>query len=154
MTRTEAARKAAYARAAALSPERRSEIARLGGLALVERYGRIGLAKRAAKWRRHNPSCLTRQVMSWLDEMGQSYELERCIDGWFADITLKGCKRLIEVDGHIWHSNNQVHGEDREGRDALKLATWRRSGRRVLVLSETEISDGTGRQKLAEFLAS
>lgn len=154
MTRTEAARKAAYARAAALTPERRSEIARLGGLALVEKHGKVGLAKRAAKWRRHNPSRPTRTVMSWLDEMGAEYQLERIVDGWFADITLKGCRRIIEVNGHVWHSNNGLHGEDREGRDRAKLETWVAHGRRVLVLTEGEIADGTGWERIVEFLAS
>lgn len=174
MTRTEAARKAAYARAAALTPERRSEIARMGalaknkrhpielmsrkgGLAMVERLGRIGLAEKCAKWRRKNPSALVRIVIGWLDELGlaqgRDYELDREVDQWFGDIVLKGKKRIIEVNGKAWHRENW-HGElaERAERDQAKLEAWVNGRRRVLVLDESEIRNGSGKARLRAFV--
>ncbi|MCL5265148.1 MAG: hypothetical protein M1343_08165 [Chloroflexi bacterium] len=173
MFTSQTAKVAANRRSEILTPEQRSDIARLGavaknakhpiglmsrkgGLATLSKLGRDGLANRIAKWRRRNPSNLERIVAAWLDEIGAKYEREAQIRDWYADFAVS-ChgkrRRLIEANGHAWHNDNW-HGEadKRAERDRAKIEAWTAAGWAVLVLQEKEIKDGTAKGKLIQFV--
>ncbi|MDA8188060.1 MAG: hypothetical protein M0T85_07970 [Dehalococcoidales bacterium] len=163
---SETAKKAAQARLANLSAEQRREIARkgaiaknakypiaemsrLGGLAILEKLGRDGLADKVANWRKEHPSSLEVIVANWLDDLGCEYQREIRLHSWYADFYLPKYNLIIEVNGHAWHNENW-HGENeiRVKRDIDKLKAWTEAKYRVLVLAEAEIKNGSAFEKL------
>lgn len=127
------------------------ESGRRGYQALVKSKGKDYAVQFLTKWRLEHPSNLEKIVAGWLDETGICYQREVEIGGWHVDFLI-GDSQVIECDGELWHTNNSVHGEDREGRDADKDTWLRQHGYRLLRLPEQDILIGSGKSELLAFL--
>lgn len=136
------------AASARVTREGRQKAGRASFDALVRKCGSKEAAmERLAQYRREHPSCLERTVMAWLDANGIPYEHEVCVAGWWCDFVVGNT--VIEVDGEAWHTNTELHGEDRKGRDALKDMALAANGKQVVRLSEADVKSGAFEQQLS-----
>lgn len=165
--RREACRRGGLARAAQFTsesqraarekvrPESLRANGRKGWLATASKYGADVAAKQLAAWRREHPTKPEQIVIGWLDGLGIAYQREDPITAsngtFYVDFRLAD-GRAIEVDGAIWHRNDPLHGDDREGRDRAKNAALRESGIDTLRLSEADVNKGTARGTLETWI--
>lgn len=118
------------------SYESLAQAGRKGYEALVMRHGVEIVQQNAAKWRQAHPNRHERQVMEWLEDHGIEYRRDAMVAGVrYCDFVLSNRRIIIEVDGPIWHTNNALHGEDREGRDQRQDALLTDAGWRVIRIS-------------------
>ena len=120
-----------------------------GFLATAAKYGRDFAVRMAAAWRRsRQPTDLESQVEAWLDEFQMHHERDAPVGGYFADFLLCDLDLIVEVDGHVWHTNHQLHGQDRVTHDKRKDKALRRQGYTVLRLPESAIRNGSAKDAL------
>jgi len=119
---------------------------------MVRRYGRAHALDHLAKYRREHPSDIERRVMDWLDQHSIAYQREVNVAGVWVDFLIDDGTTVIECDGKIWHENDPLHGEDREGRDTLHEMALTANGYRLIRLSETAIRDGSAFTQLEQQL--
>jgi len=101
---------------------------RKGGQAILERRGHEYLGQLSARYRRKHPSKPEGILMSWLIEWKEPFAREvQVAPGVFADFLLP-LDVIIEVDDERWHTNDPLHGDDREGRDAERERLMRARG--------------------------
>ena len=132
-----------------VSSESCSANGKKGFLATAAKYGRDFAVRMAAAWRRsRNPTNLEGRVEAWLDEFEVPYERDAQIGAYFADYLLRDLNLVVEVDGHTWHTNHPLHGQDREAHDKRKNRVLRRHGYRVLRLDEASIRNGSAKEEL------
>lgn len=118
------------------SYESLAQAGRKGYDALVMRHGVEYVQQNAANWRRKHPNRYERQVMEWLEGRGISYQRDVMIENVrYCDFVLTYHGIIVEVDGPIWHTNNALHGEDREGRDRRQDKILTDAGWRVIRIS-------------------
>lgn len=132
-----------------VSSESCSANGKKGFLATAAKYGRDFAVRMAAAWRRsREPTDLESQVEAWLDEFQVRYERDAPVGGYFADYLLRDFSLVVEVDGHVWHTNHRLHGQDRVSHDKRKDKVLRRQGYTVLRLPESAIRDGSAKDDL------
>lgn len=165
--RREACRRGGLARAAQFTtesqraarekvqPESLRASGRKGWMATASKYGADVAAKQLAAWRREHPTKPEQIVIEWLDGWGIAYQREDPFTAsngtFYVDFRLAD-GRAIEVDGAIWHRNDPLHGEDREGRDRAKNAAFTEAAITVLRLTEADVNKGTARGTLEAWL--
>lgn len=141
---------------AQVRPESLAANGRKGWLATAAKHGKDVAAKQAANWRRNHPTRPEQIVIEWLNELGVAYQREDPVGAsfgtFYVDFRLAD-GRAIEVDGAIWHRNDPLHGEDREGRDRAKNAAFDEAGITVLRLAEADVNKGTARGTLETWLS-
>jgi len=126
---------------AARSYESLAQAGRKGYEALVMRHGVEFVQQNAAKWRRKHPNRYERAVMEWLEDHGIDYQRDVMIEGVrYCDFVLTYRGIIIEVDGPIWHTNNALHGEDREGRDKRQDKILTDAGWKIIRISTKGIN--------------
>lgn len=132
-----------------VSSESCSANGKKGFLATAAKYGRDFAVRMAAAWRRsRKPTNLEAKVEAWLYEFQLRYERDVPVGGYFADFLLSDLDLIVEVDGHTWHTNHPLHGEDRMSRDRRKDRFLKRHGYCVLRLSEADIWNGNAKDQL------
>ena len=103
----------------------------------------------ASDYRFNKPSDLERIVIKWLDELGLPADRkhrEVKIGRFYADFRYGDY--IIEVGSDTWHTNNQFHGEDREGRDKRKYQYLSDQGYTIIILSEQSVRSNQARETL------
>lgn len=135
-----------------------SRAGRAGYDAVVEKYGVAQVAEWAAKHRRQHPSGLESVVAGWLNSLGVGFVSEQLLmlgsDYIFPDFYIENRRLIVEADGEVWHTNSELHGEDREQRQRERDAKINVAGLRIIHLKEAEIKDGTGFERLRVLLTT
>lgn len=96
------------------------------------------------------PSSLQRTVMRLLDALGVSYESEKPIGRYQADIFVPSRNLVVECDGTHWHDAQRFPRTAR--RDAIRDAWMLAQGIKVLRLPETSIRSGEAQSRLLAVL--
>lgn len=126
--------------------------AKKGYAATAAKHGKRFALRHLREWRLQNPTCLERIVVAWLDDLGLSYEREYYFVTGDGDVRLLdflvNSRLVIEANGKYWHEKPETMA-----RDGHKLEALRYAGFDVLVLSESEITNGEGYQRLKSHLA-
>lgn len=131
------------------SREHQSKAGKAGYQATLTKHGFGFAAKKAADWRRDNPSNLEKIVIGWLNELDVNYSRETAIDRFYVDFLIGDL--AIEVNGEIWHTDNEVAG-NRVEHDAGKYKTIADLGYTVLVLPEKSVLSGEAKKTLENIL--
>ncbi len=120
-----------------------------GYAALVAKKGRLYAGRKAADYRRSNPSDLERIVIGWLDEIIGLYSREMEIDEFFVDFAYRNF--CIEVHGSQWHEKLELR-QDQPLRDKRKYKTLTSLGYTVVILPEKDIRSGEAKWTLIKLL--
>lgn len=128
---------------------------RKGYEALLAKRGKMFAARKAADWRRSNPSGLEQIVIEWIVNLIPEFnpadktyhEVE--IGEFFADFVIG--KLVIEVNGKQWHESLELR-PDQANRDKGKYQEFTRKGYTILVLPESKIKSGEAMRELEAIL--
>lgn len=90
------------------------------------------------------PTSIEKKVYEELKARGLLFEKQKLINGRFlVDAYIPSLNLVIEADGNYWHSLEKV-----KKRDKTKNAYLTKCGYKLLRLSETEIKDGSFKERL------
>ncbi len=125
-----------------------------GAAATTAKYGVFVAVRHTRRWRLEHPSKLERIVATWLEMLGMDYEREY----WFQtgnrevfllDFMVSGGVLAIEVNGSYWHKKADDIQRDERKAEALRYAEIP-----LLTLTEAEILNGQGLERLQGLLTS
>jgi hypothetical protein len=123
--------------------------------ALVAKKGRLYAGRKAADYRRQNPSDLEAIVGDWLFNLVANFKTghpgycEVEIDEFFVDFVVGNF--CIEVHGSQWHEKLELR-QDQPARDKRKYKTLTGLGYTVVILPESDIRSGKAKQTLIKLL--
>lgn len=108
-----------------------------------QRIGLLGLKKQAAM---KEPTSIEKKVYEELKARGILFETQKLINGRFlVDAYIPSLNLVVEADGSYWHSLPKTIKKDK-----IKNAYLKACGFSLLRLTETEINNGSFKEKLSE----
>lgn len=111
-------------------------------------YAKLGAISTAKQNKIKEPTSIEKKVYNELKLRGLLFETQKLIKGKFVvDAYIPSLNLVIEADGDYWHSL-----EENKNRDKSKNAYLSTCGYNLLRLSETEINDGSFKNKLRRVL--
>lgn len=109
-----------------------------------ERLSRIGILSVKKQFEFKGPTSIEKKVYEELKLRGILFEKQKLINGKFlVDAYIPSLNLIIEADGDYWHSREKT-----KKRDKAKNAYLTKCGFNLLRLTETEINNGSFRERL------
>ncbi|GAG53584.1 unnamed protein product, partial [marine sediment metagenome] len=107
-------------------------------------YHKIGTMSAIKQQSSKEPTSIEKKVYDELKARGLLFETQKLINGRFlVDAWIPSLNLIIEADGDYWHGLDRV-----KKRDKAKNAYLKTCGFNLLRLTETEINNGSFKEKL------
>ena len=110
----------------------------------IDYHKKISLLGITKQQNSKEPTSIERKVYDYLLHQGILFEKQKLINGRFlVDVYIPDLNLIIEVDGDYWHGSDRVQKKDK-----AENAYLNKCGFNLIRLSETQINNGTFRERL------